>query len=219
MTTRRQIELDSFVFLAFAAAVGITFAIITTNHVPKIQSPLSLPVMQIAQITPTQTEAPTPTPAKPTTVFQTSPDGTKTLYMTVTPGVKTTSYLFVVSSDNDITRQTVYSITLPNSQSMSIPFNTFSPNDTYFFVQQNTATGNSSLVLRTDGTTLTNNASYVNVTNIFKSKEPSALYDTTTGWASDTLLIILTKNPDKTEGTSYWFELPDEAVIPLATEF
>ncbi len=215
MTRAHIIEAESLAFLAIAATIGIVFAYYTHNA---SKQPLSIPVLApLTTPTPSPTMTPQPTVA---TFSQLSPDGTKKVDMTVTSetsGNKT--YRFTVTDANGNNSQLIYSTTLPSNESMSIPYNTFSPDDKYIFLNHTINGTNEAWVFRADGSTISGQTEYDNATAIFKKKINPDIKQVTTGWASDTLLIILTYNQDGSEGTSYWFEVPSNAIIPLATKF
>lgn len=214
MTRTHIIEAESATFLLIAAIVGVLLAYYT-HYKPNIKTSLALPVL-----TPLATPTPAPSFVPLVTTFsQISPDGTKKVEMTVTTEKNSNkTYLFTVSDIKGDNPQTIFKISLPSSESMSIPYNTFSPNDTYVFLTHTVNNANEAWIFQTTGKPLGENL-YDNATSIFKTKISSTVTQVATGWASDTLLIIDTYQPDGTEGTSYWFEVPSAAIIPLATKF
>lgn len=211
----RTVELESFALLSIAAVAGILIAFYG-NHSPKIRTTFNLPV--VAPLTsPTPTAAPTP---KPTTFSQISPNGLKKVTMTVTEHSKTSvSYAFSISSGDGSNPQPLYSINLPIGEYMSIPFNTFSPDNKYLFLEHTTKDATEAFAFRTDGTSLGDTSQYDNIKDIFTARQTGFTYQTTTGWASETLLIVNTTKVDGSKGPSYWVELPSKAVIQLSTEF
>ncbi|MDE2026798.1 MAG: hypothetical protein KGJ07_10015 [Patescibacteria group bacterium] len=213
MTIRHQIEIETMAIVLFAAVIGTSFAFMSKS--PKIRN-VSLPIIAMAPISPT----PTPLPA-PVTTSQISPDGTKKLSMTKSSnkdGNKTFAFTVTNTTTNETTQ--VYTVAL-SDETMDIPYNAFSPDDRYLFLEYNSKNGTQAWVMRSDGQPInaTTNEQYYNVTSLFQQKMPHANYHITTGWASETLLIILTNNADGSEGTSYWFEVPSKAIIPLSTQF
>ena len=215
MTTREYIELDSVFLLFLFALAGIAFAVVT-NHVPKIRSSFSLPVMEAIQ-SPVPTAIPLP---KTTSFSQPSPDGTKKLTLTITANKDNVHVYTVSASDGDGTnKQTVYTTTLPEGESLSIPFNTWSPDNRYFFIEHTTPKGKEALTFRQIGQSLTDDEPYLNITSIFNGKNTGNTYQETTGWASETLLIVNTISAGGSKGPSYWVEVPSKAVIQLSTEF
>lgn len=214
MTTRHTIELETFSLALLAGAAGIIFAFY--NHGPKIRTVFNLPVVSTVLATPT----PTPTPApKVETFSEIASNGLKKITMTVTATKTTNTYQFTVSNPDGSSPTTIYTTNLPISESMSIPYNAFSPDNTYVFVQHNIPSGSEAFAFQSNGNPFSSDSPYYNVTQLYNAHATGNIYDTTTGWASDTLLVILTKNAQGQESTSYWLELPDKALIPLSTQF
>jgi hypothetical protein len=223
MTVRHQIELDGASFLVAGAIFGIFFAVYL-NRIPKMRSSFAIPVVQdTPSPTPSPTLSPSPVPLfipATETSSQVSPDGTKKLTMTITTtrnGNKT--YAFTASDADNTNQNLIYSVSLPPTESMTIPYNTWSPDNAYVFLAQSTQAGGSALVMRANGQTLSDGQQFDNVTELFTARNTGNTYQETTGWASETLLIINTKNPDGSKGPSYWFEVPSKAIIQLSTVF
>lgn len=151
------------------------------------------------------------------TASQISPDGSMNLVMQSTRNNDGTRlYTFsTVNTSTNISQQ-IYVATLPSSDTMSIPFNTWSPDDKYVFFQKG---GHDVLVLLASGEPMTSSEQYYNVENLFNSPNRTDKYNETTGWASPTLLIVNTVKPDNSKGSSYWFEVPSKAVIQLYSVF
>lgn len=214
MTTTHKIELESLLLFGFAAFAGVTLALYF-NHGPK--TIFTLPVVTTLQ-SPIPTAAPTPTVQ---TFYQPSPNGQKKVTMTVTTRETTSkTYLFTVSDADGSNPQTIYSINLPTNENMRIPFNTFSPDNKFLFFEHTAANGGvEAFVFRTDGQPISQDTPYYNVSAIFAEKQIPNSYQVTTGWASETLLIVNTTKSDGTKGPSYWFEVPSKAIIQLATDF
>lgn len=215
MTTRHHIAFGSVSRLTTAALFGIVLALWLT-HNTKISTDFSLPSMIVQS--PIPTTAPTPTVQ---TFSQMSPDGNKKVIMTVTQktDLDNKTYTFTTTDSQSTKQQEIYTTTLPNTESMSIPFNTWSPDDTYLFLQHTTKNGSEAFVFRGDGTPVTSTEKYLNATSLFAARNTNTIYKETTGWASETLLIINTVLSHGTQGPSYWFEVPSKAIIQLSTEF
>lgn len=213
MTKALRFELEGLLFLFLALILGFVLAFYTKFNFSNPRR-FSLPVLQNFQ-------SPTPTPqiAKPQIMSQISPDGTKLLTMAVTSNKNLTkTYTFSTANSDNINQVQIYSV-IYGVDSMSIPFNTWSPDDKYIFINHISGKGNEALVFRADGSPLDSTDSFLNATQVFGSKISGDIYYETTGWASPTLLIINTKKADGTKSTSYWLEVPSKAVIPLASQF
>lgn len=214
MTIRHQLELGSVSLVTLAAVAGITFAVITNNK-PQLP-PRVLPVNEgIQQPTPTPTTATIQT----VTAEQPSPDGKEKLTMIITSnGTDEKTYTFIATNTDTNDQKTIYKTILPSVESMEIPFNSWSPDDKYFFINHVTKLGKEAMVFRVDGAPVTDSDQFLNATAIFTSKITDNKYQEITGWASETLLIVNTTTPGGSV-QSYWFEVPSKAVIPLATQF
>ncbi len=223
MTIRHQIELEGFSFIVAGAIFGVFFAVYL-NRAPKIRSSFVIPAIQNSQEpTPALSLSPTQAPTfipKIETSSQISPDGTKKLTMTSTTNRNgSITYAFTTSEADDTNKNSIYSVTLSPPENITIPFNTWSPDNAYVFLVQSGGSENSALVMRANGQTLPDGQQFDNVTELFTAKNTGSIYQETTGWASETLLIINTKNQDGSKGSSYWFEVPTKAIILLSTQF
>jgi hypothetical protein len=173
---------------------------------------------------PTATPMPTPTPAliaksyipSVSNTSQISSDGTKTATLRTIQNNDGTDTYDITSSDSTTF---MFSKTLPANESISIPYNTWSPDNRYFFIQENTGTNADVMVFNDNGDPFGNNVQYLDLSADFSKDAPNALFDQASGWAADNLIVILTKNSDGSEGTSYWYGVPDESITPLATKF
>lgn len=219
MTVRHAIELDTLSLLAISAVVGIVFAAYF-NHKPNTRYSFSLPVMQVqdSTLTPTPSAAPAFAP-KAEAFSQSSPDGTKKLTMTTTTNQDSSKTYAFTTSDEANNQQSIYKTTLPGTENMSIPFNTWSPDNNYVFLQQNTASSSGAFVVKTNGEPIVEDQQYLDITALFNARNTGNMYQETTGWASETLLIINTTQPDGSKGPSYWLEVPSKAIIQLSTQF
>lgn len=215
MTIRHQIELDITAFLVAGALVG--FAVAFYSHPsPKVRLSVAMPVAQDLQnLTPTPTFVP-----KIDTSSQVSPDGAKKLTLTTTTNKdETKTYAFTTAGVDNANQQSIYSITLPQAESMNIPFNTWSPDNAYVFLERSSSSGTSALVMKANGQPFADGQQSADVTVAFAAKSTGNAYKETTGWASETLLIVNTTKPDGSKGPSYWYEVPSKAIIQLSTEF
>jgi hypothetical protein len=210
-----QLEIEPVIHLILAVGIGLVLAFYN-GHKTQFSSKAYLPSIQTIQ-------NPTPTPftfiPKPQVTSQISPDGARKLTMTVTTNKDLTrTYTFVTSDSDGTNQQMIYAITYA-ADSMSIPFNTWSPDNKYIFIMHVTSSGTEALIMRADGQPLTDTESNFNATTIFNAKNTGNAYQETTGWASYALLIINTKLPDGSKGPSYWLEIPSKTIIQLSSQF
>ncbi len=215
MTRAHTFELESLVLFAFAAVAGVIAATYFHNG-PKVRTVFNLPVVA-PFVSPTPTATPTPV-SKVANFSQVAPNGLKKVTMTVTTRASDKTYTFTTTNEDGSNSVQIYSVNLPTDENMSIPFNTFSPDDKYLFIDHVSSNNTEPLVFRADGQQVGDNSQYFNVKDIFTARTTGNTYDTTTGWASETLLIVNSKTPNSNT-QSYWVEIPSKAVIPLSTEF
>lgn len=215
---KQTLELESIAVLILTVAMSLFFVVWKNKHQPQFHVISSLPRQTI---TPTPSSIPLASliPAD-TVTAQTSSDGTKKLSMKVTPNNdKTKTYTFSTADGFGMNEQVVFTKTLTSEKSMLIPFNTWSPDNKYFFIQQQGNEGNDFMVFTSLGTPFANGEAYLDITDVFKAKNTANTISQATGWASQNLIIFNTVKSDSTKGSSYWFEVPSKAIIQLSTEF
>lgn len=221
MTIIRQLELETITFIVIIAGLASSYFVwiyyqdkrplhITvpiSNNIPFSQK-----IITPAMVTPSESPV-----LGIATASQISPDGTKNLIMKTTHNNNTTqTYEFKTSDISGSNEKQIYTATVNNNESMSIPFNAWSPDDKYVFIIKD---GNDALVFSASGGPIAIGQTYIDVTGVFGEKIQQYAYSQTTGWASPTLLIINTTKIDNTQGSSYWFEVPGKAVIQLSAQF
>jgi len=168
-------------------------------------------------------DSPTPTPTvivpEPVeTELMDSPDGTKTLTMERQKTGNRVKYSFFTSSDSK-ERYIIYTKTLGTLQRFSIPFNTWSPDNTYFFVKESTPARNNYYVFLASGEKFSNDAPYLDIQPLFEDKVNGYVITDVTGWAAPTLLIVNTQKQDGEEKMSFWFDITSQSFIRLGTYF
>lgn len=209
MTALRKVELESIFLISIVAAASLFFVVQRNNQfnvpVVSVNSPL----------------AANPTPAPEQNIFsQISPDGTKQVIMQITDNKDDTqTYSFYTADGSGINEQFIFDKTLDMAKYMTIPFNTWSSNNQYFFIQENARERKSIFAFKASGEEFSEGEKYFDVTDLFRKKDTGNNFKEATGWASESLIIINTTKEDNTKGPSYWFEVPSKAVIQLSTEF
>ncbi|MBI4096762.1 MAG: hypothetical protein HY425_03545 [Candidatus Levybacteria bacterium] len=212
ITVRRQVELETVFLITMAAAVSIFFVAYKNNNsrgqfnivssIPPVSAPAEAVDPQI------------------TVASQISPDGTKKVIMKVTENSDSTkTYDFSVSDENGANEQHIFTKILDLSSSMEIPFNTWSPDNKYLFIREQSENDKKVLVFKADGASFENGETFLDAAAFFKEKNTGNIFEEATGWASETLIIINTKKPDGSKAFSYWFEIPSKSIIQLSTEF
>ncbi|MBI4089186.1 MAG: hypothetical protein HY424_00590 [Candidatus Levybacteria bacterium] len=209
LTLRHQLELETFFLITVTAAASLFF-VLRNNSQTQFNVSFKMPVAPI------EIDA----SSKITTSSQISPDGTKKVIMKITKNDDDTStYDFLTADENNANEQLVFTKILNSTQNMTIPFNTWSPDNKYFFIQENKGSNKSIFVFNAAGAPFATGETYLAASDLFKQKITENNFNEATGWASETLIIINTIKQDNSKGPSYWFEVPSKAVIQLSTEF
>jgi hypothetical protein len=223
MTKTHQIELESFIIMLTAAALGAGLGYAILHRPSPSQTKIFLPIMQAANSTndsPELIPSPTINLPKPKITSQISPDGTKLLTIKQTTNQDTTKTYTITTSDVDgNNQQTIYTASASAKDYMNIPFNTWSPDDKYVFINRTDTVGARAIIMRADGTPLTTNNQTFDAKTLFDARNTNSNYQEATGWASETLVIINTIKQNGEKGSSYWLEVPSGAIIPLSTQF
>lgn len=149
----------------------------------------------------------TPTPAAEVSSSEVhSADGEVKVIMKKT-GVLPASFEFTVSG-NDLDTKVVYSQSLTDSY-FSVPANSWSPDNKYFFIRKNTATESSYLVFKATGENFLDGSKYVDISDLFSRKVKNYDLKEVTGWDAPGLLHVLTNGP------TFWFDLGSRAFLQL----
>ncbi len=128
-----------------------------------------------------------------------------------------TLYTFNVSDISGTDSKTIFSKTLPPGQEVSVPENSFSPNNRYLFLKEKDTSGATFLVFKANGEVFQDGQNYIDVVSLFDAKKTGYKLQDVTGWDSDNLLHVFTVKDNGEKGPSFWFEIPDGAVIQLAS--
>lgn len=145
-------------------------------------------------------------------VSVTSPDGKFVLTMKTITSKDSASFIFILSDSVNATQKEVFSTDLASGITLSIPQNTFSPDDKYIFLKEDNNGQSDFFVVTPTGTQ--------DISSAFVTKY-SANYVITdvTGWAGPTLVVINTNKIDGNLGPSFWYDVSSKGFIPLATRF
>lgn len=202
ITIRHSVE--TIFFITFATAL-VLFVMVNRNN--NKNSPVFSAVIP-AVVTPFPTEI----PVGPKISIMDSPEGSKTLTLESLENQGQTTYSLFISSKSEEQKQQIFTRQENNSQSLVIPFNTWSPDNTYVFLKEITPTSNDYLVFQNDAPPLS-------IQDLFAKKVPNYVIEDVTGWAAPNLLIINTKQIDGDSKVSFWFDVPSQSFIQLGTYF
>jgi len=150
---------------------------------------------QAAAVVPTPTQEP-----KVYTGKVNAPNGDKTLVMRRTGQ----TYEFFVKGKR------IFSKTVPQETTMSLPFNAWDPTEKWIFLEEKTGNTVNYFVMKETGEEV------FDVGVVWNEKKIPYTIRAATGWASGTLLIIYTSKNDGSNGPAFWFEVPSTAILQLA---
>lgn len=163
-----------------------------------------------------ETPAPAPLPVNSIQSVH-SPDGTMKLVMqrTATPGATESAYTFDVSDISGANKHTIYTATLPMGTELTLPANSFSPDNRFVFILGRQDNVMSAFVFLSDGTFFPDGKAYTDVGSLFRSQLPDLSIRDVTGWDDPSLLHVTTKNSDGSVGQSYWFDIWSRSFLEL----
>lgn len=213
-TLRYNLGLRTIFLSVIAASLSLFVVIRMNNSQPQTYAVSAMPIFIVG---------PSPTivfEPKVVVSSQISPDGAMKLTMKITSNENgTKTYAFFISNGTEVNDRAVFSKTLDTGKSMTIPFNTWSPDNKYFFIQEHQEGGIIVMVFNDSNEPFDTGKTYLDVTDLFKKNNNGNNFSEATGWASESLIIINTTTQDNTKGPSYWFEVPSKAIIQLGEQF
>lgn len=128
--------------------------------------------------------------------------------------------MFSTQDEKAASATQIFSETLPEGTSISVPYNTFSPDNKYIFLKKIAPTGVSYFVLKTDGTAFAKDEKSIDFLSLFKAKYPDDHSVTdVTGWGGLNLIVVNTDKPDGTISHSFWYDVDSNSFIQLSTRF
>jgi hypothetical protein len=154
--------------------------------------------------------------AIPTTAGKRSSNDDKKLWLTRVVGTTDATFTLAVSDNDGTNRKTIFTSTLPLSQTLTIPYNAWSPDDKLVFLEVGSVGQSPDYwVIRADGESFTDGKTYLDVGQYWIDREVPYKIRTATGWASETLLIVYTYTDTMEKGPHYWFDVPSRTFIQL----
>ena len=140
--------------------------------------------------------APVAKTSSPTVVD--SPDGKAKLTMKKTKSTNLVNYTFSIDKP-------IFSKTIASTNTISIPHNTWSPDNKYIFLKEDQDKEINYNVLSVTG------KEFINVSSLFREKYPDLKLVEITGWAAPTLLIL------NTQKSSFWFNVTNKSFTLLSS--
>mgnify|MGYP001614655901 CR=1 FL=1 len=116
-----------------------------------------------------------------------SPDGSKTLTLEKKGQFQT----IFTSSKADGQKTQIYKEEALGSNKLEIPYNTWSPDNVYFFLSEKTPAYNNYFVFQSTGNLFPNNLPYVSIHELFSKNTPDYLIEDVTGWGGINLIILV----------------------------
>ena len=123
------------------------------------------------------------------------------------------------SSKADGQKTQIYKEEALGSNKLEIPYNTWSPDNVYFFLSEKTPAYNNHFVFQSTGNLFPNNLPYVSIHELFSKNTPDYLIEDVTGWGGINLVIVNAKNNADNRKVSFWFDGPSQTFIQLGTYF
>ena len=163
---------------------------------------------------------PTPFPSvnSETTTTIEAPDGKVILAVTQKIVGEGINEAFSVQ-DKTGSQTEIYSEVVPTGNNLSVPYNTFSPDDKYLFLKESTPSQTYYYVLATNGKPVTGSQNTLEISSLFYAKYTDFTITDVTGWGGINILVVNTNNKDGSQGPSFWFEVPGGGFTRLSTRF
>lgn len=152
---------------------------------------------------------PSPTPiSQESTLIHPASDGSKELILKSkkvdTNQTRYTITTKVLEGSDEDKETPIIEFLLDNDTRLEIPFNAWSTDNQYFFIEQISGSNKKYLLFKADGQALSEQG-FVDINEAFKQRDPGYTLDKVTGWGNLNLLIITTRQDDQTPGPRYWF--------------
>jgi len=207
------VEVDILVFLLLVSGIGVGVALWENYH-PHISRTAALPTVQIT------TPLITPPVKDPEMTTWLSSDGKAELQMqTVFYRDDSKTYRFYVRDIATDKKKEIFTNAVISSKTMEIPFNSWSPDNSYIFLEEIRDGSKRYLVVKSSGEPFAQGEQSLDVLVLFNKQNTGYTLNEVTGWADPTLLILTTKTPKGEEGPSYWFDVSGGEFIQLSTRF
>ena len=154
------------------------------------------------------------------TASQTSSDGKLQLTLKThsTAGTKTYSYVVAPTTDSS-NNLAILTDTVDGDTVYTIPYNTFSTDNKYLFVEKSVKGMKHVLIFKTSGEPFAGREQSIDVRALFSAYTSDYAFSEVTGWASETLLIIRSVKADSTSGPSYWLNVSTRSFTRLSNRF
>ncbi len=203
MLEQKLLSMKTKIIISIIAITVILLAVFQFNN-KKSQTVITSAAPPI--VTPIQVE---------TSDAMDSPDGSKTLMLEKKGQFQTVA----TSSKTDGKKIQVYKEETLGSNRFKIPYNSWSPDNVYFFLVEKNPTYNNYFVFQSEGGLFPSNLPYTSIRELFNSKLPDYTIEDVTGWGGINLIIVNAKKISDDQKVSFWFDVPSQTFIQLGTYF
>lgn len=148
-----------------------------------------------------------------------SPEGKMTLNMKSERVEAGTKYSFSIKDSATGAENEIFYKTVSGGVTISIPANTFSPDNKYIFLRETNGIADSYFVITTSGEPITEDLQAYDISSPFSVKYPDLTVTEMTGWGGINLIVINTSRANGVKGPSYWFDVPSKSFIQLSSRF
>lgn len=203
-------EKHPFRLLLIAGLVlGFVVVAIARVYVVKNQKQVSLPARIFANVTPGP---------KVTTIL--APNGKMTLIVREEKTKNGMVDVFSIQDQKTMQNVQIYSETLAEGAEISVPYNTFSPDNKYIFLKKTGPSSVSYFVLKTDGSSFAKGEKTIDFLSLFNQKYPDTHTVTdVTGWGGVNLIVVNTDKSDGGISHSFWYDVSSNSFIQLSNRF
>lgn len=119
------------------------------------------------------------------------------------------TYLFSTSPDGEKTQ--IFEKEVPAETTISVPFNTFSPDNKYIFLKESTSEKTTYFVVA--------GGKELDISSAFEAKYKDYKITDVTGWGGPSLVVVNADKASGGQGPSFWFEVGNGGFIQLSNRF
>lgn len=125
------------------------------------------------------------------------------------------TYSFFVSDSSGNNEKLIFTKTVQIPGTMSIPANSWSPDNNYVFIQESDNGITDFLVFKASGELFYNNEQFLDIISLFAIKKSNYYITDVTGWDSPILIHVKTAIDQSTKGPAFWFDVTSRSFIQL----
>lgn len=148
-----------------------------------------------------------------------SPDGTATFTLESQKFENSVQYSFFYTKAAGGNKTLIFSEEATSSKLYSVPYNTWSPDNVYIFLNESDGNRDGYIVFSVTGEPFIDGAKYLDIDELFAEKVAGFTIAEITGWAAPDLLLVNTTEDEKGTKVSYWFNVKTQGFTRLSTYF